>query len=58
MHKALHPRNDIDKHYVSEKKKEEDSPVYYIKMSKERLITSASKDIENIRKNRTTPKVR
>ena len=66
MHKMLHPRNDINRIYVSRKggrglisiedcidssiQKFED----YIKTDKERLITAASKSIDNKRSDRKT----
>ena len=70
MHKVLHPRDDIDRLYVSRKGERgltciEDSmnaSIWgfkdYFKKSKEKLITAASNSIDNIRTNWTTIKTR
>ena len=70
MHKALYPRNDIDRLYVSRKAKGSrvvsigdcvDASIlgleYYIKKDKEKLITAASSNIGNISTNRKQQKL-
>ena len=65
MHKALHPRDDIDRLFVSRKEGGRgltsikdciDASIQglkdYIKKSKERLITVATSSIDNIRANK------